>query len=120
MFLDYREKHRGEGKKGEDVTVAGLDLTDGGVLLSYCLPGRQPETVSCRADEEQYRIPAVLARCAERDVWLFGEKALEASENGEALLVSGLLEHAVRRQDIEVGEERFEAVGLLSLSLIHI
>lgn len=117
MFLDYREKHRGEGKKGEDVTAAGLDLTDGGVLLSYCLPGRQPETVSCRADEEQYRIPAVLARCAERDVWLFGEKALEASENGEALLVSGLLEHAVRRQDIEVGEERFEAVGLLSLFL---
>lgn len=117
MFLDYREKHHGEGKKSADVTAAGIDLTDSCVQISYCLPGRQPETVSCRAGEEQYRIPAVLARCAPRDVWMFGEKALEAAENGEAVLVSGLLEHAVRRQEFVIGEERFEAVGLLSLFL---
>lgn len=115
MFLDYREKHRGETKKSADVTAAGIDLTDQCAQLSYCLPGRQPETVSCRAEEEQYRIPAILARCARRDVWMFGEKALEAADGEETVLVSGLLEHALRRQEVSVGEEHFDPVFLLSL-----
>ena len=117
MFLDYREKHRSEGKKSADVTAAGIDLTDGCAQISYCLPGRQPETVSCRADGEQYRIPMVLARCAERDAWMFGEKALEAAREGGAVLADGLLEGALRRQEVSVGEERFDPVFLLSLFL---
>lgn len=117
MFLDYKEKHRGEKKKSMDVMAAGIDLTEDCAQISYCLPGRQPETVSCRAEGEQYRIPAVLARCARRDLWMFGERALEAAQNGEVVLASGLLEHALRRQEIVLGEESFDPVSLLSLFL---
>ena len=113
MFLGNREREMGTGAPG---AVAGYDFSDRTAQISYCLPGSgQPETVSLVAGEEQFLIPALLARCAERDLWLFGKEAQESVEKGEAAAVTDLLERAVRRETVFLDGQPFDPVALLSL-----
>lgn len=115
MFLGNREREMGTGAPG---AVAGYDFSDRTAQISYCLPGSgQPETVSLVAGEEQFLIPALLARCAERDLWLFGKEAQESVEKGEAAAVTDLLERAVRRETVFLDGQPYDPVALLSLFL---
>ena len=101
MFLGNREREIGSGASG---AVVGYDFDGRVAQISYCLPGsKQPETVSQVAGEEQFLIPALLARCTDRDLWLYGKEAEESVERGEALPVTDLLEKASLKETVFFG-----------------
>lgn len=115
MFLERRESN---GKRNITGAVAGYDLSYSTAQISYCLPGQeQPETVSRTAGEEQFLIPAVLAKRTDRELWLYGTQALECAQEGEAVLVENLLFLAAKGEPVEVQGEEFDPVALLSLFL---
>lgn len=113
MFLG--NKGRGNGQAAS-CAVAGYDMDGRYAQISYCLPGNgQPETVSQTAGEEEFLIPAMLARCTDRDLWLYGKEARMSAEKGEATAVTDLLEKAVQKEEVFVGGQSFDPVALLSL-----
>lgn len=96
--------------------VAGYDLGSQYAQISYCLPGTdKPETVSSVAGQEEYLIPALLARSIDSHNWLFGREAQEAVQKGEAYPVKELLSSAAAKKTIQVEEESFDSIALLSL-----
>ena len=97
MFFD--KKKEGAGKTEQAKAVVGYDLGNSYAQISYWLPGStKPETVSQVAGEEDYLIPAVLGRVSSRDIWLFGRDAQTAGQEGQAVLVTDLLERACDRK----------------------
>lgn len=113
MFLERRGN---DGKLNMAGAVAGYDLGSRTAQISYCLPGAdQPETLSQVAGEEQYLIPALLAKRTDRDVWLYGREALESVSSQEAIPVTDLLVNAAAGAPVEVGKESYDPVALLSL-----
>lgn len=115
MLLERREK---EEKRNITGAVAGYDLSDTAAQISYCLPGsKQPETISQVAGEEQYVIPALLARATDRDLWVYGKQAKEMAENGSAVLADRLLSKAAAGEMVCIGQDSYDPVALLSLFL---
>lgn len=115
MFLERKENG---GKRNMTGAAAGYDLSDSVAQISYCLPGvEKPETISQVAGEEQFLIPAMLAKRTDRDLWLYGQQALSGVERGEALPVNHLLSGAVAGDPVEVDGEEYDPVALLSLFL---
>lgn len=115
MFSERRQTADRENREG---AVAGYDFGSRYVQISYCLPnGKQPETVSQVAGEEEYMIPALLAKRTDRELWLYGSQAQEAVEKGEADPVRDLLALAARAKPVEVGGQSYDPVALLSLFL---
>ena len=103
------------GKKGMNGGILGMDLDDRSAQISYWLPGEQtPETVSAGGGEES-RIPAVLCRRTDRDVWTYGKEALETARRGEGIPADRLLSRALAGEQVEIGGEVFEAAALLAL-----
>lgn len=114
----FDKKKEGAGKTEQTKAVVGYDLGNTYAQISYWLPGSaKPETVSQIAGEEDYLIPAVLGRVSARDIWLFGRDAQAAGQEGQAVLVTDLLESACKGDTVLVGEESFDPVVLLSLFL---
>ena len=115
MFL---ERTQPADKRRREGAVAGYDLSGSYAQISYWLPGEaKPETVSQVAGEEEYRIPALLAKRTDRDLWLYGNQAQEAAERGEAVPVRDLLQTAARGEEVEVAGQQYDPVALLSLFL---
>ncbi|MDO4293244.1 MAG: DUF5716 family protein [Eubacteriales bacterium] len=118
MFLEKRETKNGIGG-----AIVGFDLTGKALQMSFLLPGgTQPETLSVPEKEraqgaEPFWIPAALARLTDQDLWLYGGRALEAAKKGEAFLAESLLENAVRKKQVQVGEQLYDGTALLSLFL---
>ena len=103
------------GKKGMSGGILGMDLDDWSAQISFWLPGAQtPETIST-GDGEEDRIPAVLCRRTERDVWTYGKEALETARRGGGVLADRLLSRALAGEQLEIGGEWFEAAALLAL-----
>ena len=103
------------GKKGMSGGILGMDLDDWAAQISFWLPGAQtPETIST-GDGEEDRIPAVLCRRTDRDVWTYGKEALETARRGGGVLADRLLSRALAGEQLEIGGEWFEAAALLAL-----
>ena len=103
------------GKKGMSGGILGMDLDDWSAQISFWLPGAQtPETIST-GDGEEDRIPAVLCRRTDRDVWTYGKEALETARRGGGVLADRLLSRALAGEQLEIGGEWFEAAALLAL-----
>ena len=95
--------------------ILGIDLDDWSAQISFWLPGAQtPETIST-GDGEEDRIPAVLCRRTDRDVWTYGKEALETARRGGGVLADRLLSRALAGEQLEIGGEWFEAAALLAL-----
>lgn len=98
--------------------VAGYDLGNETAQISYCLsPSDKPETVSQIAGDEDYLIPAMLAKRTDRDLWLYGREAQECVRRKEAEPVTELLKKAALGRPVEVCNEAYDPVALLSLFL---
>ncbi|MBQ7841330.1 MAG: hypothetical protein IJ390_12735 [Lachnospiraceae bacterium] len=112
----FRERAQREEKVQIQGAVASFDFGSKTAQISYCLPGAEkPETVSQVTGQEQYLVPALLARRTDKDLWLYGKEAAAAVEEGQAWPVSDLLIKAAAAQPVQVGEEAYDPVALLSL-----
>lgn len=115
MFLDRKGN---DSKLNAAGAVAGYDFGSDTAQISYCLPASdKPETISQIAGEEDFLIPAMLAKRLDRDLWLYGKEAQECAQRGEAQPVTELLQKAAAGEPVEVLGEAYDPVALLSLFL---
>lgn len=104
------------GKKKNGQILVGYDLCDAYAQISYYLPdGEDVETLAVVAGTEQYNIPAALCKRNDVNQWLMGQDALQSVRNGEGFLTNGLVTAAWKGEMVQVGEESFDPVALLTL-----
>ena len=114
--------------------MLGIDLTQDHCQISYLYNkrarfgkgfvnaatggvSREPVTFSTVSGQEAYNIPMALCKCTDSPVWLAGQDAVEAAQEDEGTLVTGLLDKARRELSIRVGGEEYGAGALLALYL---
>lgn len=108
------EKMDFTGKKNR--VAVGYDLGDETSQISYCfLGGKEPETISAVAGEQQYNFPTMLAKRLEVNQWFYGREAVKHVEQKEAVAVEHLLELARSGEEVLIGGETFDPVALLAL-----
>lgn len=113
MFLDKKDGILGRSSKR---IVLGYDLSDSYAQISYCpLDEEEPETLATVTGTEQYNIPMVLSKKNGVNQWFYGREAIKFAERGEGVPVKNLLTLARAGEAVEVGEESFDPVALLTL-----
>ena len=108
------EKKEFLGKKNK--AVIGYDLNNEYALISYLfLEETEPETLATIAGTQSYNIPAVLCKRKEVSQWFYGREALKTAEEGNGILVEGLLDKALSQEEVTVGAETFSTAAMLAL-----
>lgn len=103
-----------KGKKNQ--LFIGMELNNTSAQLSFCQSDRpEPETVSLVAGQEQFSIPTALCKRNGVNQWYFGKDACKHSAENDGILVDRLLARACAGEQIELEQERFDAVSLLAL-----
>lgn len=110
------EKKEGSGKKNKGRIAIGYDLSDAYAQISYYfLGGEEVETFAIVTGTKQYNIPVVLCRKKEVKQWLFGKEAVKFAKEGECFRIDDLVSLARGGEPVEIGEESFDPVALLTL-----
>ncbi len=92
MGLDLQEQLI---TKNREVPILGIDLSNDYVLVSYLLPDMvEPQSITTIAGEEKFLIPLVLYREAREGIWLYGQRAIQASSQEKGILYENILEQA--------------------------
>ena len=103
-------------KKNIGKYVLGYELGKGHVQISYQKIGdKEPQTVSLVAEQEQYNIPFALYKQDDKNLWYIGKEAMMKQEELGGVLLTNLLEHACREEQIEVNLEVYDWAALLAL-----
>ena len=80
-------------KINRDRFVVGLDINDSFAQVSVCkVDSDNPTTLSVSEEEEEFNVPLYMLKRRDDGVWLFGNEAKEAEEDG--VLVNNLFERA--------------------------
>lgn len=114
MFFDRKT----DGKVHKGSILAGYDLGNDFSQISYCVYGedsKEPvESVATVVGTKQYNIPTVLCKRKGVNQWLYGRDAIRAGQE-EGSLVVNLVELARKGEMIEIEEESYDPVALLTL-----
>ena len=114
MFLENRTEDR--TKKYNNKLVVGLELTDSYSQVSYsAVDNGEPETISLIVGQEEYKIPTVMGKRYQSDVWLFGKEAVKASEEGECILVKDILFHAQQNMPVILDDMEYDIGEMLAV-----
>ncbi len=98
--------------------IVGYDLGDSYSQISYCLTDSDNvETLSMVAGEEEFNIPTVLCKREGVNQWFCGREALRYSGEEQGILVENLLSLALRGEPVQIEENSFDPVSLLTLFL---
>lgn len=104
------------GLLNHEKVLIGYDLGDDFAQISYTFPdGKEVETLSLVAGEENYAIPAVLCKKPGENRWLYGREALRCAKEQDGILVDKLLSHALDGEEIQIDGQGYNPVALLSL-----
>ena len=104
--------------KKNNAYYLGIDLCDTYAMVSfYQLNMEEPDTVSTIAGSENYRIPLILARRKNVGMWYYGDEARKMAKTSEVLCVDCLLQRAINKEKVLVGDTSYDAVELLALFL---
>ncbi len=99
----------------KDKIIVGYDLGEAYAQISYCSYENQvPETLSASA-EEKYSIPLVMCKRYGVNQWFYGYEAYKHAENEEGILVGDILKAALANEKIDIEENSYDAVSLLTL-----
>ena len=99
-----------------DKMIIGYDLSYQYAQISYChLNGDTPQTYALVDGSRQFNIPVCLFKRKEVNQWFLGKEALAFSKQEEGMLLEGLLQAALERDETVIGEEVFESIALLAL-----
>lgn len=113
MLLNIREN---EETEYSDRAVIGYDLGEGVSQISFCpLNQYDAETVSTVAGSQMYNIPTVLCKRNEVNQWYFGRDAIKKADDGEGVLIDGLVEKARAGLPVVIEDDEFEPIPLLTL-----
>lgn len=95
--------------------IVGYDLGDDYCQISYCVNGKDVETLSSVAGAENYNIPTVLCKREGVNQWFYGKEALRYAEENQGILVRNLLQLAVDGEAVQIEGKAFDPVALLTL-----
>ncbi|MDE6748334.1 MAG: hypothetical protein K2K21_04620 [Lachnospiraceae bacterium] len=114
MFFDRKT----DGKVHKGSILAGYDLGNDFSQISYCVYGedsKEPvESVATVVGTKQYNIPTALCKRKGVNQWLYGRDAIRAGQE-EGNLIINLVELARKGEMIEIEEESYDPVALLTL-----
>lgn len=100
----------------KDKIIVGYDLGNRYSQISYCTyENDEPETLSVIAGGESYNIPTALCKRKGVNQWFYGKDAYKHAEEEEGGLITDLLELARAGEKVQVEEEEFDPVALLTL-----
>lgn len=104
------------GLWGGEKLVVGYDLGNEFSQISVAASGSgDVTTLSQTAGEENYNIPTVLCKRTGVNQWFYGKEAVRWGEEGQGILVDGLLELARDGEPVIIEEESYDPVALLTL-----
>ncbi len=95
-------------KKG---SILGYDINEKNCQISY-YDEDQEEPVTLEIIADNYQIPLVLGYLKDR--WIYGREAASLEHAGEGDIVSDLLGRAIRREKVQIGGKKHDAVWLLA------
>ncbi len=99
-----------------DKMIIGYDLSYRYAQISYCRTGADtPQTYAPADKTKQFNIPLCLFKRNGLNQWFLGREALAAKEQEEGHFLDNLFVQALQQEEVEIGEETFEAVALLAL-----
>lgn len=114
MFFDRKT----DGKVHKGSILAGYDLGNDFSQISYCVYGedsKEPvESVATVVGTKQYNIPTALSKRKGVNQWLYGRDAIRADQEDGSLIIN-LVELARKGEMIEIEEESYDPVALLTL-----
>ena len=109
-------------KKGSSIQlnsrslVVGYDLGEDVSQISFCrLAQDEPETLAIIAGTQQYGIPTALCKRYDVNQWFFGKEAVKNAQEGEGILVDGLLSKARAGEPVVIESQEYDPVELLAL-----
>ncbi|MBQ8231294.1 MAG: hypothetical protein IJZ34_05145 [Lachnospiraceae bacterium] len=103
-------------KSGNSKIIVGYDLGNKNSQISYySAETSKVETASSVAGTQIYNIPTVLCKKYQVNQWLYGKEALRAAEQDEGILVDDLLQLALDGEPVQIEEEPYDPVALLTL-----
>lgn len=103
-------------KKNTGKVIVGYDLGDSFSQISFCTTGsEETETVSSVAGTEQYNIPTLLCKRKDVNQWFYGREAMKYRNDSNCIPVENLVSLAEAGEQVQVGEDSFDAVALLTL-----
>lgn len=101
---------------GSQKVIVGYDLGWNYVQISYCnVEKEQVETISSVAGEEAYVIPMVLCKRYGMNQWFYGKEALQQAREEQGILVENLLNLALEGEPVQIEEQEYDPVALLTL-----
>ena len=104
------------GLWGGEKLVVGYDLGNEFSQISVAASGSgDVTTLSQTAGEENFNIPTVLCKRIGVNQWFYGKEAIRWGEEGQGILVDGLLELARDGEPVMIEEESYDPVALLTL-----
>ncbi len=95
--------------------LVGYDLGEQFSQISYCSGENSVETLSSVAGEECYNIPTVLCKRTGVNQWFYGREALRCAEEGQGILVEGILQLAMVGEPVQIDGIIFDPAALLAL-----
>lgn len=99
-----------------DKMIIGYDLSYEYAQISYCrLHGDAPQTYALPGSTRQYNIPVCLFKRNNVNQWFLGKEAAAFSQQEEGTLLDNLLTLALETEEVQIGEESFETIALLTL-----
>lgn len=112
MFFDRKEGN----KLHKGSVIAGYDLGEKYSQISYCIYGQEDvDTVATVVGTKQYNIPTMLCKRKGVNQWFYGKDAVKNAAEEDMLPVTGLLALARKGDDVELDDEPFDPVALLTL-----
>ena len=91
--------------------IIGYDINEKSCQISYYNEQQlEPETLE--ADAENYQIPLIIGKL--RDTWAYGKEAKRLVSVKEGATVGRLLSRSLEGEKVQLGEETYDAVWLLS------
>ncbi len=92
-------------------TIIGYEINEKNCQISY-FDEAQSEPVTLESEEDNFQIPLIIGRL--RDTWAYGKEAKRLLTIKEGITVSRLLERSLADEKVDVGDETYDAVWLLS------
>ncbi|SFB04149.1 hypothetical protein SAMN05216249_107136 [Acetitomaculum ruminis DSM 5522] len=99
---------------GRKKIYIGLDITNEYTQICYKDSSMtSPKSFSTIIGGESFFIPTVLCNRYDNASWTYGTEAIKTVEDGEGFLVDNLLNKALNKEDVEIGDDVYHAGDLL-------
>lgn len=114
MFLERKEKD----KLHTGSVLVGYDLGEQYSQISYLIYGKEEvDTVATVVGTKQYNIPTMLCKRKGVNQWFYGKDAVKNAGEEDVVPVDRLLTLARKGEEVELDDEKFDPVALLTLFL---